>query len=428
MKILFLTYHFAPYNHIGAVRCTKTAKYLSQAGDNVRVLTAAGQPFPATLDVEIASENIRQLPCPHLDRIARSASKLGQTDPSAASRISLSNGRARILRKLYNVYKQIAWYPDHITGWRRSLIKAALQEVEQFQPDVILASGPPYTPLIAASEVSRKTGIPWVCELRDLWVDNHNYQYPAWRRSFEDKLEYRTLSTAGAFITVSEPLAAKLQKKYTAPVHVVPNGFDPADYPQRDDSLYPSDAVNLVFTGTIYKGKQDIQPLLKALSRVNSSGQHVLLHLYGSSLGEVVAQGQAMGIGNSLHYHGAVPYRQSLAAQRSADALVMLNWNDPQERGVYSGKLFEYIGAKRPILCVGSNGTVASDLIQQRNIGFFSSDPSELADILLQLCLQKRSAGQIADLTVETGKGFTRQEQTLRIREIIGKTAECLEG
>ena len=39
--------------------------------------------------------------------------------------------------------------------------------------------------------------------------------------------------------------------------------------------------------------------------------------------------------------------------QSRADALLLLMWNDPGEAGVYSGKIYEYIAVKRPIIYVG---------------------------------------------------------------------------
>src|SRR5215210_3454712 len=112
MKVLFLTYHFAPYNHIGAIRCVKTAKYLTQMGDEVKVLAAAGQPFAASLDLEIDAKDVRHIPCPHLDRISYSvAAGSGLLQWSVDKKRRQGSHRA-ILRYLYNGYKTLTWYPD----------------------------------------------------------------------------------------------------------------------------------------------------------------------------------------------------------------------------------------------------------------------------------------------------------------------------
>lgn len=54
-----------------------------------------------------------------------------------------------------------------------------------------------------------------------------------------------------------------------------------------------------------------------------------------------------------VQVHDSIPYKEALRAQREADVLLLLLWNDPREKGIYTGKLFEYIGAGRPILAIG---------------------------------------------------------------------------
>ena len=55
-------YHFAPYNTMGAVRASKTAKYLMRAGHSVRVVSARSQGLPETLELEIPSNLVSWTP------------------------------------------------------------------------------------------------------------------------------------------------------------------------------------------------------------------------------------------------------------------------------------------------------------------------------------------------------------------------------
>jgi hypothetical protein len=52
---------------------------------------------------------------------------------------------------------------------------------------------------------------------------------------------------------------------------------------------------------------------------------------------------------------GHVSREQALDAQRSADALLLLESSAPSARGVITGKIFEYITTGVPILCIGSD-------------------------------------------------------------------------
>ena len=50
---------------------------------------------------------------------------------------------------------------------------------------------------------------------------------------------------------------------------------------------------------------------------------------------------------------GRRPSRRVPARQQASDVQILLMWNDPDEAGNYTGKLFEYLGSGRPILMMG---------------------------------------------------------------------------
>jgi hypothetical protein len=106
-----------------------------------------------------------------------------------------------------------------------------------------------------------------------------------------------------------------------------------------------------------------------------------------------------------------IPYKESLKAQREADVLLLLLWTDPRERGVYTGKLFEYIGARRPILAVGSLDCVAAELIMDRQAGVVMNDPGEIAAQLRLWIQMKDEAKAIPDVSEESMVGISREEQ-----------------
>jgi len=70
--------------------------------------------------------------------------------------------------------------------------------------------------------------------------------------------------------------------------------------------------------------------------------------------------------------------------------LQLLLWNDFKEKGVYTGKLFEYLGARRPILAIGPEDNVAANLIIERSAGVVATDPKNIANALKKWCLMKK--------------------------------------
>ena len=284
--------------------------------------------------------------------------------------------------------------------------------MNQWKPDVILASSGPTTALVVAWLVSKRHQVPWVADLRDLWVDNHYYSHPEWRKKLEKRLEQKVLSSASAFITVSEPLASILRREYGKATRVVLNGIDFDDYPPHPVVPFRKGCVQILYTGRIYEGKRDPTPLFQALKLLGPLKEKVQVAFYGDNLNSVARSARRSGVQSLVSVHAPVPYRESLRMQSESDVLLLLLWNHPGEKGVYTGKLFEYLGAGRPILAVGPDDCMAADLIRDRNGGFLASDPRRIAEKLREWIDVKMRSGSVPPVSPQGLAELSRASQT----------------
>jgi len=85
----------------------------------------------------------------------------------------------------------------------------------------------------------------------------------------------------------------------------------------------------------------------------------------------------------------------------------------------YTGKLFEYLGARRPILAIGPADNVAAALIRERQAGIVSSDPAEIAGQLSRWLEAKERGADIPDLPASVAAGLSREEQTRRLERFL---------
>jgi hypothetical protein len=99
--------------------------------------------------------------------------------------------------------------------------------------------------------------------------------------------------------------------------------------------------------------------------------------------------------------------------------LLLMQWNDPREQGNLPGKLFEYLGARRPILGLGFEDGVPARIIRERAAGLFCNDPEEIAAQLRAWLETKRRLGHLPPLPAEVAAGFTRAEQFARLEPIF---------
>jgi len=466
---------FPPYNNIGGVRTGKMAKYLFRAGHDLRVITVRNQSKPVALPLEVpfacvtyarwlnltleseptarpglgnAANNLtRGLRALDEAVVAYAARSLEHPDPPrhrdgmpespGARRGPAGGGPASPPigagggpgtgsprrqpagpRRLLNA---LAGFPDPLLGWYPFARSAALRIAKDWRPDVILASSPGPTALMVAHSIARRLRLPWVAEFRDLWMDHPALDWPAWRRRLGESLERRTLMTATALVTVSEPWAELLRRKFGKEVAVVTNGFDPEDFPSSPDVPSRAGNVRVVHTGVLDGVTRDPSPMLAAVSRLGTLAPKVRVAFYGpaDTLSLAGRLARRYGVEANVELIPSVPYRESLKAQTEADALLMLLWNAPEVRGWHSGKLLEYIGARRPILAVGPACDVGAELIRARRLGVVLDDPARIAEQLKEWIGIKSQGGSIPAPPAGAAAGFTREEQARRLEKVL---------
>jgi len=374
---------------------SKMTRYLKCCAWEPRVLTTAADDRADDLPIEIEADAITRV-APQFDVLTLPRAILGRTVASRRTRSTMIR-RSRLAWQLGMAYRQVACLPDPQIGWLRPAVREGLRLIEAFRPDVILTSSFPNTSHLVGAKLSRTTGVPWVAEFRDLWTDNHNFRRIALLRMFERRLEASVLRHAAAVVTVSETWAELLQKRFGKPTYVVPNGFDSNDYP---DVQPADDRFTLLYTGMFYDGKQDAASLMEGIAALHRAGAITpatfRIQLAGYYLAPVVGAAQATGVGEYIDVTEAVPHRESLALQRRASALLFFDWNDGREKGWYSAKLYEYLGARRPVLSIGPEGTAARQLLDRTGAGVAAATPAETARALVSWVEEFRRTGTVA--------------------------------
>jgi glycosyltransferase involved in cell wall biosynthesis len=416
MRILIVSYFFPPFNVVGAVRVGKMAKFLHAFGHDVRVLTARDQPLQSTLPLEVPAEHVVATSWWNVNRPAEMAA--GGRERVAAGGYLGQRSSTSLLARLGALYKTVLNLPDGQVGWYRPAVRGGSRLLREWPADVIVASSPPPTALLVANTLSRRHGVPWVADMRDLWTDAPYYAYPPRRRALEAVLERRVFRRAAGLVTVSEPLRAQTAARHALPTAVVMNGFDPADYPEPAPRA-AGGPLHIVYTGMIYPGRRDPSPLFEAMRRLGEAGEHVRVSFYGRYLGEVAELARRHGVQDRVEAHESVPYRDALRLQRQADALLLLPGNEPAANGAYGGKFYEYLGARRPMIVLAGPDNVAAALVAGRGLGLVSPDADGLVEALGGWVARKRAGEQLADLPEHAVAEFTREAQARALEAFL---------
>lgn len=423
MRILLIAYYFPPFNTVGALRTGKWADFLQRQGHDVQVVTCGDQPFPHGLATSLPAGQI---------------SATGSWSVNAPIEW-LRGGRSRVATEGFQAgasgtvlllgrwYKCLAHWPDAQLGWVGAALRAGRARLAAQPFDLIFASAPPHSALRVAARLAREFDLPWIAELRDLWTDNHGYAYPRWRKAIEQRWETALLTQASALVTVSEPLAAQLQR-FGRPAWTIRNGYSPEDYddlPAVPD-LDQGPGLRLAFTGNVYAEHYDLDGFCAGLARFLAEGGQARLHVAGRNSAALQAAAARHGIAAHCSVSGTIAHRAALALQRAADVLVTFLWDGGSGAGLYSAKLFEYAGAGRPVLAIGAPANDVGQLLAAAGIGHTCPDAAAVARQLHAWQREKARTGALR-VTPAPGHDYSRVTQfrllEQRLTELLAERA-----
>ena len=422
MRILIIAHDFPPLNSSASRRPYSWARAWADLGHEVQVLTTAKYATDGRADLALDCSGFAVREVPYLPFARPAAKPAAGTQAAVPPRPSFlfdlvrrSTRRLRLGLGIYTQTTMLAW---------RALLRAALALHAERRFDFVISTSGPEVCTIVAHAFGKRTGTPWIADYRDLWFAEFAVQRYAFTTWSVGCMNTRMLRQATATSTISEGLVDYLRRVTDRPVLLSYNGYleevsdGGAVRPWRDSM------VHLVYTGNFYPDKRDPESLFGALRELLALKpevhQRLRLDLYGPVEGWVQAKIAAHGLQPVVRVHGMVPYHESLAAQRAADALLFVDWMDARAEGVLTGKLFEYLASGRPIVCVGNRaGTEAARIIVRSGTGRIANDSAAIRAALAAVAAG--TAGAAADRAAIAR--FSRRAQA---EELLGRIAALL--
>jgi glycosyltransferase involved in cell wall biosynthesis len=355
-RLLVVSYHAPGTELPPARRVAAIAAELEARGVEVDVLTTAY--FGRNGSSAVAAPDLRTL-------LARSRTHPVGDAPAPAFR------RGRLSRVV----------PPDVTAatWLPAALPRALALQRRHRYVAVLTTSPPESAHLVGAAL-RARGARWIADLRDGWTFESPVARSYWH-GFEERLERRVLGRADALVAATEPIAADLRERIPG-AHVVhlENVFDPATPAEEPPLKLDPSRFSLVYTGTGAADGKDPRPFLDALARLLARrpelADRIEVVFAGSFQPEELAAIAATQLRGTARFAGRLPYPQALGLQRAADGLLLVL--PPGTIGVTTGKVFEYLAARKPILTVGSGA--GADLVSSAGPHSVASAPERLAD------------------------------------------------
>jgi glycosyltransferase involved in cell wall biosynthesis len=410
-KALFVAYQYPPEaSSSGVLRPLKFSRYLAEFGWNVAVLTAREEDYPRRDD------------------------SLKAQIPDAVSLYRAFCPDSRRYLSVKGKSLSIFSFPDRYVGWLPFAYRRGMEAVRREHPRLIWSTSPLSTTNLVAYLLKQRTGLPWIADFRDPWVDN---SLSGWKRTGNCFLERKVMHGADGIVVTTdwmkEDLLNRIPDLDGGKIHVIYNGYDESDF----DGLAAGpraegEPFRLVYTGGLHPLFRNPEPLFQAVAKLRDEGalpaEGIALDFYGCSdylsadpCREAVRR---LGLDEVVRDRGRVSHRESLQVLFDADALILLQ-DSEITRPMIPAKAFEYLRVGRPVLSLTSEGATA-DLVErfpQVSLVREAREPDLIAQGLHALL--ERSAGNYSDCRNDLAiKRYERKSLAVELAQLMNRVAE----
>ena len=428
LRVLFITYYWPPSGGAGVQRCLKFVKYLPAFQIEPTVITVREEEASyAVLDPTLQQE------VPEGVTVYRTST----TEPfglyrKVAGKKEIPYGGfaneqpAGWVQKAFRFIRGNLFVPDARVGWNRHVLRQVRELLQTQTFDAVVTSSPPHSTQLIGLDLKRTYGLRWIADLRDPWTDiyyYHELKHLAPARTLDASYEKKVLQTADAVLVVSPDIKRIFQNKTPDlsddTIHVLPNGFDEEDFTYP--STPPEDAFCITYTGTVTEA-YNIEMFFKALAAVIKLHPDIRyrLRFVGKVAEEVQRQIQESGLSTVTELVGYVPHQESIQYLMRSSLLLMAIPDVPNNFGILTGKLFEYLASNKPIICIGPIQSDADKIIDECGAGrVFHYTAYELILDHLDLMSKAWKANPNLDLPFINYQQYSRRSLTERLAKLI---------
>jgi glycosyltransferase involved in cell wall biosynthesis len=426
-KVLIIAYYFPPLGMGGVQRVSKFVKYLPSLGWEPVVLTVK--------DIDYFSRDdslLKELP--ESARIYRTGSfdplRLiyllkalftgGKSDPKRVTQRNPGKSFFSILLSFLN----LLLYPDNKIGWLPFALIKGIKICKKEKIDLLFSTSPPLTCHLVAFFLKKLTGIRWVADYRDSYISYQEVKNPiSLRKALLKSLQKFFLKDADGVIGVNQSIMRELKETFpqTQMTEVITNGYDKEDF--GGEVKKPKDIFRIIYFGT-FSPDCPAEPFLKALSNLLHQGEisqdRIRFIHVGLSIGLRIEKTiEEYGLKEVTESKGYLSHKEGIEKLLESDlALLTVSQSAPV---ISTGKIYEYFGAKKPILAIAPQDGEAAKLIQSIGAGKVVSPEniSEIENAILSFYREFETGKLFLKVNPEKTEKYERKYLTSRLAKLF---------
>jgi len=371
--VLLICQHFIPYfpSLGGVIRVTSLADFLNNNDFEVYILTSKGIDFGYFGYEDLCKKiNIIYLD-DKLKKIMQKKHLKKYYNEKNKGNIQSNTTADKILK--YAI--ESVFVPDVGISKVNQYTKTAAQLINKHNLKNIIVSSPTHSMQLVGKNLKKSFGgkINFIADFRDSWNTRPTFgKHFFISDNISRKMECSVLSSCDHFTYVSEPILTKIEETFrlniASKATLIMNGFNEFVSIQKNHNSIKKDKIKIGYFGTatdLERSNLSIYDLLLLLKSNPGLQKGLEFHFYG-----------ALSFANHdpkdlpcIRNQGSVSHAAALQKMEEMDFLLLL-YSDPQSSDeVITGKFFEYISRKKPILCLSPKNMEARRLIEKYNFG-----------------------------------------------------------
>jgi glycosyltransferase involved in cell wall biosynthesis len=394
-KIFIVTTYFPPIVSIASNRMEAFAKYLNRELFDIEVITLSesNKPEIETLDSDI---KVYRLP-----------------NNTLFKKAGFLKTRNIITHKLKAAYNKIffALFKNEFSSWQKEVEKLLFSKIKN-EPNCIVISS--FAPSAAHSSVLslKKKGLSfkWIADFRDSMT---NPSVSDSLINVYEKIQNNVILLADAVTSVSKPILEEFKKIKPSGFYTeIRNGYD---FTLPEKYVF-NDCFTISYVGSFY-GKRKPFTFFQALKNIIENHSDFVFKL------NLVGVGKSIQIPEFLkdktNFTFKISHEEALKSMIEADALLLIH-PETEYKGVYTGKIFEYLASLKPIIAVVDKKDVAAELILECNSGFVASfnNVSEIEESILKAYNLWKQKSRL-EVNLELIKQHHRKVQVEKLNSLI---------
>lgn len=395
-NILIISIYYPPKQSIASNRIYSFTKYLNKGKYNI---------FVHTID-----ENMEYIN--DLDGVVISRVK---NNPFFKT-LPFTKRTNKILHYAKVIYNQtILRFQNNIyQKWIDNSFELLKKQIKENNIDLIISSFAPDASHILALKLKKEfPDLKWIADMRDEMSQSPYVDKK--RKAYYLNLENKIFSYADALTTVSKPILDEfktLNRNKKLLFKEIRNGFDFV----LNDSYAKNRVFTIRYVGSFYG---DVKPnnFLEAIDRLlrSKSIEEINIEFIGVKTHFKIPKKAE----ECLTTIPTVSHTKAIEFMRQSDVLLLVQPSNGR-KGVFTGKLFEYLGTLRPILALINEDDVASELIKKVNAGYVcdNEDIDAIEKNILKLYLEYTEERK-RDIDINLIKKHHRKEQVKRLEKLI---------